>query len=108
MKSKHENRTYHCTIDGCGRQLSSKQKLNQHIEAIHVKSKAVNEGTAKMKRSRVTRKDKGVPKKSTAAKLLNLIAPSEIEAAIIAGEGERIEFIDDRSESETEKEQKSF
>lgn len=51
------------------------------------------------KKMRATRKDKGVPKKSTAAKLLNLIAPKEIERAIIAGQGDTIYLHYDRDEN---------
>lgn len=55
--------------------------------------------TEKKAKVRATRKDKGVPKKSTAAKLLNLIAPKEIERAIIAGQGDTIYLHYDREEN---------
>lgn len=51
---------------------------------------------------RAPRKDKGVPKRSTAAKLLDLIAPKEIERAIIAGQGDSIYFHYDQDDVEEE------
>lgn len=49
---------------------------------------------------RAPRKDKGVQKTSTAAKLLNLIAPKEIEKAIIAGHGDSVFFHYDHDEND--------
>lgn len=87
-----------CTVGGCERELSTKQKLEQHMRAMHSgdDKKIKTESKAKV---RATRKDKGVPKRSTAAKLLNLIAPKEIERAIIAGQGDRIYLHYDRDEN---------
>lgn len=98
-KSKHGNRKFVCTFSGCERELSTKQKLDQHMQAMHL------DGAKKIKtedkvKVRATRKDKGVPKRSTAAKLLNLSAPKEIERAIIAGQGDTIYFDYDRNEND--------
>lgn len=97
-KSKHGNRKFICTFNGCERELSTKQKLDQHLKAMHSSDdkKVRTETEGKV---RAERKDKGVPKRSTAAKLLNLIAPKEIERAIIDGHGERIYFHYDHNEN---------
>lgn len=97
-KSKHGNRKFVCTFDGCDRELSTKQKLEQHRLAMHSGDDKKMKTDSKMK-ARAPRKDKGVPKRSTAAKLLNLIAPKEIERAIIAGQGDRIYLRYDHDEN---------
>lgn len=97
-KSKHGNRRFACTFDGCNRELSTKQKLEQHMKAMHSDDDRTVKTETRAK-VRATRKDKGVPKRSTAAKLLNIIAPKEIEQAIIAGKGDTIYIHYDRDAS---------
>lgn len=90
-KSKHENRKFVCTVDGCARELCTKQKLELHIKIFHASSKKVNE-MKKIPKTRAQRKDKGMTKTSTASKLFNIIAPLDVEKAILAGQGNRIYF----------------
>lgn len=55
---------------------------------------------ANKSKARAPRKDKGVQKTSTAARLLGLIAPKEIEKAIIAGHGDSVYFHYDHTEND--------
>lgn len=105
-KSKHGNRKFVCTFSGCERELSTKQKLEQHMKAMHLDGdkKIKTENKVKV---RATRKDKGLPKRSTAAKLLNLTAPKEIERAIIDGQGDTIYFHYDHIENDMDEDESS-
>lgn len=100
IKSKHEHRTFPCTYDGCNSKLSSKQKLDQHIKSIHLNQSKLAGKRKKSVEERKPRKDKGIPKTSTISKLLNIIAPVEIEKAIIAGEGSKIDIVYDEKDIE--------
>lgn len=95
FKSKHENRTFICPVGLCAQELSTKQKLKQHISALHSSkfgcSVNIEESkTISAKRTQTERKDKGVQRLSTASKLFNIILPMEIERAIINGKANNI------------------
>lgn len=99
QKSKHSgNRRFVCTVVGCERQLSTKQKLDQHVNSVHANSDKKIKTVEKTK-TRAPRKDKGLPKTSTAAKILGLIAPKEVEHAILTGQGNSIYFQYDHRDS---------
>lgn len=89
-KSKHENRLFACTYNGCTMELSTKQKLELHIKVIHL-GESIKK--PKIYKNRAERKDKGLQKKSTASKFFNIILPPEFERAIIAGEGKNIHIV---------------
>lgn len=95
FKSKHECRKFICPESGCGQQLSTNQKLKQHIEKMHCsgnigcRSNRINHSDPIQ---RAKRKDKGTQKISTASKLFNIILPMEVEQAIIAGRTDNIYF----------------
>lgn len=94
FRSAHENQKFACTVDGCGQQLSTKQKLNQHVKVMHLEGgdSARAKVTSKSKANRAKRKDKGVQKVSTASKLFDVVLPTEFERAIIEGNGSQITF----------------
>lgn len=75
----------------CDQTLSSKQKLNQHIKSIHVKTKTVK----KKKKPQAVRKDVGTIKRSSAVKLAGLAGqiPLTLETKVINGEKLDIENI---------------
>lgn len=98
-KSKHDKRKFVCTVSGCERELSTKQKLDLHMRIIHLNEKPKIITKKKKVTVRNTRKDKGVPIRSTAAKLLDLIPPKEIEQAILAGRGDSIRFHYDNNDA---------
>lgn len=91
-KSKHENQKFICSVDGCGRELSTKQKLNMHMNAVHCDETRNRKIHTKSSKPKAKRKDKGKQKVSTASKLFNLVLPNEIEQAIISGNGNKIYF----------------
>lgn len=90
-KSTHENKKFICTVEGCERELSTKQKLNNHVKVVHDKNSS-DRTKLKIKCNRAKRKDKGVQKTSTASKLFNIYLPKEFEEAIISGNGNKISF----------------
>lgn len=110
FKLKHENRTFICSFENCNLELSTKQKLDQHIRVIHLGEMGQKKGKTKSKSEIAKRKDAGVQKISTASKLFQVILPPEIERAIISGRGKDIQIkydrIDDDEEEEVEKEEK--
>lgn len=110
FKLKHENRKFICSYENCNLELSTKQKLDQHIRVIHLGEMGQKKQKTKSKSEIAKRKDKGVQKISTASKLFQVILPPEFEKAIISGRGEDIQIkydrIDDNDEDEEEKEEK--
>lgn len=109
FKSKHENKKFICAVGDCGRELSTKQKLEQHIKIVHADGdvNVKNTKTKSKPKVRAKRKDKGVPKKSTASKLFNVILPAEVEKAILSGNNDNISIEynqDDRIQDEDEDE----
>lgn len=108
FKLKHENRKFVCTHDDCNLELSTKQKLDQHIRVIHLGEMGQKKRQPKSKSELAKRKDTGVQKRSTASKLFQVILPPEFEKAIMAGHGRDIEIkydrIDDEEEDEAENE----
>lgn len=112
FKRKHENRKFECSLDGCNLQLSTKQKLEQHIQVIHLGEMGQKKQKTKSKSEIAQRKDAGVQKTSTASKLFQVILPPEFERAIIAGHGKDIHIEydrgidDDDDEADDEEEEK--
>lgn len=101
FKSKHENKKFVCGFSDCGRELSTKQKLELHIKVVHPTDETtVNVQPKRKPKARAPRKDKGVPKKSTASKLFNFVLPIEVEKAILSGNGENIHLEYDQSDHE--------
>lgn len=112
FKLKHENRKFVCTYDDCNLELSTKQKLDQHVQVIHLGEMGQKKGKPKSKSEIAKRKDTGVQKRSTASKLFQVILPPEFEQAIIAGHGrdigiqyDRVDNDDDEDEIEMEMEE---
>lgn len=101
FKLKHQNRTFSCSYENCGLELSTKQKLEQHIRVIHLGEMGQKKLKTKSK-SEVAkrRKDAGVQKVSTASKLFQVILPPEFERAIISGRGEDIQIEYDRIDND--------
>lgn len=93
-KSTHENQKFACMVDGCGRQLSTKQKLNHHVQVMHTDGgdNGRTKVKTKSKANKAKRKDKGIQKVSTASKLFNIVLPTEFERTIIEGNGSQITF----------------
>lgn len=110
FKSKHENRKFICTYDECNLELSTKQKLDQHVRVIHLGEQGQKKQKPKAKTEIARRKDTGVQKRSTASKLFQVILPPEFEKAIMAGHGRDIEIkydrIDDDEDELSEEENK--
>lgn len=95
FKSKHENRSFLCNMPYCGQKLSTKQKLHQHILALHSSKIVCTDNVEESKkrsteRRQTERKDKGVQRISTASKLFNIVLPIEMERAIILGKADNI------------------
>lgn len=103
QKSKHENRKFICDVGGCGRELCSKQKLEIHMKVIHFNDGSSRQKPITDKKLRAPRKDKGIPKTSTASRICNIVAPTEIEKLIIAGRGNQIHLeynVDENGDAE--------
>lgn len=92
QRSKHENRKFICGIGECGRELSSKQKLEAHMKTTHFNDGSRRQKEVKENRPRAPRKDKGIQKRSLASQICNIIAPIEIEKMIIGGHGSQIQL----------------
>lgn len=97
VKSKHENHRFKCPESGCDQELSTKQKLAQHMQAVHSNGNRTQTNQSKTiacinVNGRAQRKDKGLQKISTASKLFNIILPKEVEQAIILGKTNSIYF----------------
>lgn len=101
-KSSHEERRFICTVDGCGRGLTTKQKLKYHMDVMHAKegdataNNSVNKKKSTKAKNRAKRKDKGEQRVSTASKLFQIVLPKDFEQAIMAGDGHKINFHYDR------------
>lgn len=110
FKLKHGNHKFVCTYDDCNLELSTKQKLDQHVRVIHLGEMGQKKRKPKSKAEIAKRKDTGVQKRSTASKLFQVILPPEFEQAIIAGHGRDIEIkydrVDDDEDDEDEMEEK--
>lgn len=91
IRTKHKGNKFICDFDGCGKTLCSKQKLLQHMQAIHLNVNNSKKSGVKQA-VRKPRKDKGVPKESTAAKLAQIVLPKEIDEVVLAGQGHTIQF----------------
>lgn len=105
FKLKHENRKFVCTYDDCNLELSTKQKLDQHVRVIHLGEMGQKKGKPKSKSEIAKRKDTGVQKRSTASKLFQVILPPEFEQAIIAGHGRDIEIKYDRVDDDNDEDE---
>lgn len=90
IRGKHEGRTFICDFGGCGKKLCTKQKLLFHMKVVHLQEKSAARKTKTSPRKR--RRDKGVPKESTAARLAMIEMPKEIDSLVLAGKGEHIQF----------------
>eukprot|EP00088_Acartia_fossae_P011067 TRINITY_DN1554_c0_g1_i7.p1 TRINITY_DN1554_c0_g1~~TRINITY_DN1554_c0_g1_i7.p1 ORF type:complete len:538 (+),score=103.12 TRINITY_DN1554_c0_g1_i7:334-1947(+) len=66
FKSSHCDEKFTCTHDGCDKELSSKQKLKEHVKKIH-NEEPIKEKKVVKKKAQATRKDKGHFKKPVAA-----------------------------------------
>lgn len=107
FKSKHEKRSFICPEDNCGQRLSTKQKLKQHILALHSSKNDCTDNveqskTCSAKRRQTERKDKGVQRISTASKLFNIVLPIEMERAIITGKADNVYLGHDQGEENQE------
>lgn len=98
-KSKHENVKFGCTYGDCKSELSTKQKLAEHIKAVHL-GESKKKSMKKSQTVKAQRKDKGVQKTSTASKMFNIILPLEFEKAIMSGQGKNIHISYDRANIE--------
>lgn len=108
IRSKHEGtRKYVCSVADCGRSLSTKQKLDQHRRMHESAARSV----PRMKVPNSTkRKDSGLPKRSSAARLANVQLEPQAERILIRQSPDRrppVEFecsfsLDSASESEQE------
>lgn len=77
--SFHLGKKWECHL--CPMKLSSKQKLNGHIEKIHINP--VPRKPQPTKENRKRRWDVGIPRKSAITKICGLILPNETEKLII-------------------------
>lgn len=93
IRAKHEGIKFICDFGGCGKTLCTKQKLQLHMNAVHLKCKktAPAEG-ASVGVERKPRKDKGIPKESMAAKLAQIHMPKIVDQMVMAGKGHQIQF----------------
>lgn len=90
IRGKHEGRTFICDIGGCGKTLCTKQKLLFHMKVVHLDPKSPSPKSKSGPRKR--RRDKGVPKQSTASRLAMVHAPKEFDSLVLAGKGQDIQF----------------
>ncbi|XP_055544025.1 transcription factor IIIA-like [Wyeomyia smithii] len=108
IRSKHEGtRKYVCSVPECARALATKQKLDQHRRMHESAARSV----PRMKvPSSTKRKDSGLPKRSSAARLANVQLEPHAERILIQQSPDRrppVEFectasLDSASESELE------
>lgn len=61
------------------------------MNVVHLKKKLTTK-TRATTIDRKQRKDKGVPRESTAAKLAHIQVPKEIDRLVLAGKGHQIQF----------------
>lgn len=99
-KTKHENRKFICSFENCQLELSTKQKLELHMKVVHLGESGQKKSKTEKQVNRAKRKDAGVPKRSTASKLFNVVLPPAFEQAIISGHGNRIHVNYDGSNME--------
>ncbi|XP_058443229.1 transcription factor IIIA-like [Malaya genurostris] len=112
IRSKHEgSRKYVCPVPDCGRSLSTRQKLDQHRRMHEFAARSV----PRMKvptggKPSTKRKDTGIPKRSSAARLANVKLEPRVEKILIEQSPDRrppVQFecfvaLDSASESEQE------
>lgn len=92
IRSKHEGCKFICDFGGCGKTLSSKQKLQLHMNVVHLKIKSTTLVAKEKCVNRKPRKDKGVPKESMAAKLAQIHMPKTVDQMVLAEKGHQIRF----------------
>lgn len=110
IRSKHEGtRKFACPVQDCGRSLSTRQKLDQHVRMHESAARSVPRMKVPGKPS-AKRKDTGVPKRSTASRLANVTLDPQAEKILIEQSPDRrpqLELecslsVDSASESEAE------
>lgn len=83
VKSKHEGvQKYVCSVEGCGRALSTQQKLDQHRRMHESAARSV----PRMKmpgKPPARRKDAGQQRRSTASRLANIRLEPQVERVLI-------------------------
>lgn len=94
IRSKHEGRKFICGFEECGRQLSTKQKLEWHLK-LHLSEKMGAKSAPSSRRSSVdsvrkVRKDKGKKKVSAVSVLTGVVVASEVEKALLENKGDEI------------------
>lgn len=99
-KAKHENVKFVCTHEDCKSELSTKQKLTEHIKVVHLGERNKKSKKKKTQTVKTQRKDKGVQKTSTASKIFKIILPPEFERAILSGQGKNLHISYDRMDNE--------
>jgi general transcription factor IIIA len=88
IRSKHEGRKFTCEVVGCGRALSTKQKLEQHMKLHRSSERAIK----KPRKPQAKRKDAG-QKRLEIEKILNVNLPSIVKEKIQANQGHEIQVI---------------
>lgn len=94
IKSKHEGKKFNCEIEGCDRQLSTKQKLILHHK-MHKDSSSIKkpneENHKRPKKPRAKRFDAGHQKHSTISKLLGVNLEPNIDEMLKESRGRNIQ-----------------
>uniref|UniRef100_A0A1Q3EZY3 Putative transcription factor iiia n=1 Tax=Culex tarsalis TaxID=7177 RepID=A0A1Q3EZY3_CULTA len=86
IRSKHEGtHKFVCPVDGCGRALATRQKLEHHRRMHESAARSV----PRMKAPPARRKDCGVPKRSTACRLARVRLDPQLERVLIEQSPER-------------------
>lgn len=92
IRSKHKGMKFPCTIDGCETNLSTKQKLDQHLK-WHENSKNFDKKIKKVKKTPAKRKDAGIPISSAASILSGVEIPIKIQKMLKKDQGDEIEIV---------------
>lgn len=98
IRSKHEGKKFVCDMVGCGRALSTKQKLEQHMKLHRSSARAIK----KPKKQQAKRKDAG-QKRLEIEKILNVNLPSSVKEKIHQEKGDEILVILDQQIPEKSK-----
>ena len=83
IRVHHLEHKYECDI--CKLKISSKAKLKNHIQNLHVLVKRIK----RTRKSQRKRKDVGLPKRSMVSKLTGVILPPQVEKIILERENVR-------------------
>ncbi|OAD52599.1 Transcription factor IIIA [Eufriesea mexicana] len=78
IRTYHFGEKYECDI--CKIKIGTKQRLVAHIQKLHMSETRIKQ-TKKLQRKK--RKDAGIPKRSTASKLVGVNLPSKVEKMIL-------------------------